>query len=179
MATMNRNLNLEEVNSDAFMGIPYLNYQSIFQKIIFFGSILLGIVLNIIMTFFFDVNRNLAIVLTILPLTVGVAFGCNYNQDLTLIQYLMLILFKPKKTYGSKSTEDLAYIRTSAEKVRREEELRNRQNLSPEEHRKFLLKVIIGIVVIVVLFIMVLFVIKTMKPAPELHHTVENISMEA
>lgn len=37
MASMNRNVNLEEVNTDAFMGISYLNYQSMLQKVVFIG----------------------------------------------------------------------------------------------------------------------------------------------
>lgn len=178
MATMNRNLNLEEVNSDAFMGIPYLNYQTMIQKIIFVGSILVGITLNVVLTFFFDINRNLTIMLTIFPLIVGVAFGCNYNQDLTLMQYLILVLCKPQRTYNSVSTEDLENIRKSADKVRREEELRKRQNISPEENRKFLMKVIIGVFVAVVLLIVMLVVIKSVKPEPEIHHTVASIDVE-
>ena len=39
MASMNRNVNLEEVNTDAFMGISYLNYQSMLQKVVFIGGI--------------------------------------------------------------------------------------------------------------------------------------------
>ena len=35
MATMNRNINLEEINADAFMGIPFLNHQTIIQKVEF------------------------------------------------------------------------------------------------------------------------------------------------
>lgn len=35
MASMNRNVNLEEINTDAFMGITYLNYQSLAQKFLF------------------------------------------------------------------------------------------------------------------------------------------------
>ena len=43
MASMNRNVNLEEVNTDAFMGISYLNHQSMLQKVVFVGGIVIGI----------------------------------------------------------------------------------------------------------------------------------------
>ena len=35
MATMNRNLNLEEVDNDGFMGFDFFKYQSVKQKIVF------------------------------------------------------------------------------------------------------------------------------------------------
>ena len=56
MATMNRNVNLEEINTDTFMGIPFLNDQTIGQKIIFWGSLILGIAWNIIGNFAFHLN---------------------------------------------------------------------------------------------------------------------------
>ena len=48
MASMNRNVNLEEVNTDAFMGISYLNYQSMLQKVVFIGGIVIGIAINLV-----------------------------------------------------------------------------------------------------------------------------------
>ena len=39
MAQMNRNVNLEEIDSDALFGIDALKNQSILQKIVFFGSV--------------------------------------------------------------------------------------------------------------------------------------------
>ena len=88
MASMNRNVNLEEINTDAFMGISYLNYQSIPQKIVFIGGVLVGIALNLIGTFILDISINVSILLNLVPLLVGVVFGCNYNEDLSLIKYM-------------------------------------------------------------------------------------------
>ena len=43
MAQMNRNVNLEEIDSDALFGIDALKNQSIFQKFIFFGAVIAGV----------------------------------------------------------------------------------------------------------------------------------------
>lgn len=173
MATMNRNLNLEEVNSDAFMGISYLNYQTMPQKIVFIGSIVAGVAINLTMNFIFEVSSSISVFLSIIPLIAGAAFGCNYNQDLSLVQYLSLVLFKPKKSYGSRSTEDLAYIRQTSDDIRREEE--KQQTMSPEEHRKFLVKVAIGAAVSVIIFIVLLVVLMVIQPDTEIHHTVSSV----
>ena len=58
MASMNRNVNLEEVNTDAFMGISYLNYQSMLQKVVFIGGIVIGIAINLVGTFLLEININ-------------------------------------------------------------------------------------------------------------------------
>ena len=60
MASMNRNVNLEEINTDAFMGISFLNYQSLPQKIVFIGGVVAGIAINLIGTFVFNININVA-----------------------------------------------------------------------------------------------------------------------
>ena len=79
MASMNRNVNLEEVNTDAFMGISYLNYQSMLQKVVFIGGIVIGIAINLVGTFLLEININVTMILTLVPILSGVAFGCNFN----------------------------------------------------------------------------------------------------
>lgn len=177
MATMNRNVNLEEINTDAFMGIPYLNYQSPLQKVIFWGSLVVAIGINLIINFFFQINMVLTILFTLLPLMVGIAYGCNYNEDLSLIQYFKLIMFKPTKTYFSCPTEDLQYLRNSAERIRQEEELKKRQQqqATPEEQRKLLFKLLIGIVIAVVFLVVILVAIYSTK-TEEVHHTISMIN---
>lgn len=173
MATMNRNVNLEEINSDAFMGIPFLNYQTVFQKGIFIGSIIVGIGLCFVSIFFLDLGANVAVLLTLLPLIPGIAFGCNYNQDLSLLKYLKLILFKPSNILYSKSTEDLLQLRNAADRIKQEEELKQReaQKASPEQQRKLLLKLIIGIIAFFIFMAVIIFIIMQTK-TDSIHHTV-------
>ena len=174
MAQMKRNLNLEEVNSDAFMGIPFLNYQTIPQKMLFWGSMIFGIILNLVSIFAFSANANIAVLLMLLPLIFGVAFGCNYNQDLSLFQYLMLILKKPAKKYASKPTEDILQLRNSAKQFELEERKREQQRnpVTAESQKKLLIKLLIGIVAFILFLVIVLGVLGNRKEN-ELHHTIE------
>ena len=48
MAQMNRNVNLEEIDSDALFGIEALKNQTILQKIVFWGCVLLGVLANVL-----------------------------------------------------------------------------------------------------------------------------------
>lgn len=173
MATMNRNLNLEEVNSDALMGISYLNYQTVSQKVIFFGSIIVGIALNLLGNFLFHIGTGASICITLIPLIVGIAFGCNYNQDLSLIKYVKLLLFKPSVTYYSKPTEDIEQIKNSASRIKKEELLKERQQqqASPEEQKKLLIKLLIGVIAFIIFMIVILMVISGSR-TQEIHHTV-------
>lgn len=173
MATMNRNVNLEEVNSDAFMGIPFLNHQTMLQKVLFWGSVIAAIVWNIVGTFVLHINANIIIFTTLIPLGFGVAFGCNYNEDLSLLSYLKLILFKPAVVYVTKPTEDFEQIKTVAARMDREAELREKQkNVTPEQQHKLLIKLLSGILIAVVLFIIALIVIVS-SHEDVLHHIIQ------
>ena len=57
MAQMERNVNLEEIDADAFFGIDALKGQSILQKLIFFCCLLAGIVANVCMPMFLHPPR--------------------------------------------------------------------------------------------------------------------------
>ena len=170
MATMNRNPNLEEINTDAFMGITFLSHQTFGQKIFFFGGVILGIGLNVICNYVLQMNMMVSILMTLVPIMIGIAYGCNYNEDLTLMQYLKLILFRPSKAYYSKSTEDVVYLRAAEDRIRMEE-LRQEmlEQQSPEARRKVLVKLIVGIVVGIILFVVLLIVVMSTK-TNEIHH---------
>lgn len=80
MAQMNRNVNLEEIDSDALFGIDALKNQSIFQKFIFFGAVIAGVMLNVLLPLFFETPRIVCVLLFMVLLMIGVAFGCNYTE---------------------------------------------------------------------------------------------------
>ena len=127
MASMNRNVNLEEVNTDAFMGISYLNYQSMLQKVVFIGGIVIGIAINLVGTFLLEININVTMILTLVPILSGVAFGCNFNEDLSLIKYFKLLISKPVETFYSKPAEDLEQLHQEVDRIKEEAELKQRQ----------------------------------------------------
>lgn len=177
MATMNRNLNLEEVNSDAFMGIPFLNHQTIIQKIIFFGSIVGAVVVMLVGILAFQWNVNATMFASMIPLIIGVMFGCNYNQDLTLIQYLHLILFKPVRSFTTRPTEELDNFRSAAEKMEQEEKIKRQQEKqsSPAEQMRM---IIILLVIVFVIFLFVIITIAVIKSRgnEEIHHTIAAVA---
>ncbi len=177
MASMNRNVNLEEINTDAFMGISFLNYQSLPQKAIFIGGIVAAIAINLVGTFVFDISMNFSMFLAFIPLLIGTAFGGNYNEDLSLIQYFRLLISKPAKAYYSKPVEDLEQLHNSEMRIRKEEELRKQQQekLSDEAQKKLLIKMGIIAAISIIIFIALVVVLKATKKN-ELHHTIQEVS---
>lgn len=127
-------------------------------------------------TFVFNININVSIFLTLIPILIGVAFGCNYNEDLSLIRYFKLLISKPAKEYYSKPVEDLEQLHNAAARIREEEELRKRQQekMSDEAQRKLLIKMGVGALIAIVLLVAVLVVIKVTK-TEEIHHTVQTM----
>ena len=177
MASMNRNVNLEEINTDAFMGISFLNYQSLPQKAIFIGGIVAAIAINLVGTFVFDISMNFSMFLAFIPLLIGTAFGGNYNEDLSLIQYFRLLISKPAKAYYSKPVEDLEQLHNAEMRIRKEEELRKQQQekLSDEAQKKLLIKMGIIAAISIIIFIALVVVLKATKKN-ELHHTIQEVS---
>ena len=151
MASMNRNVSLEEINTDAFMGITYLNYQSLAQKVIFVGGIVVAVGGNLIGTFIFNIGVNVSVFLTFIP----------------------LLISKPSKAYYSRPVEDLEQLHNSAAKIREEEELRKKQQekMSDEAQKKLLIKIGIGVIIAIFIFIVLVMIVKSTKK-DELHHTV-------
>lgn len=178
MAQMNRNVNLEEIDSDALFGIEALKNQTLMQKIIFFGSVILGVLANVLLPLYYGTPTIVCIMIFMVFLLVGVGFGCNYTEDMTYGRYLYFFFFKPTKPLSYQSTEDVTAIRKKAEEIKKEEEmmLRMKQQANPEEQRKLLIKMI-AFVLILVVAIGAVFVYAGMKEDSNIHHTV-NVEME-
>ena len=111
MATMNRNLNLEEVDSDGFMGFDFFKYQTVKQKIIFcvFAVAGIGTLLTINLRLI-PLPNMLGTIGMFMFIAIGVLFGCNANKDYSLWQYIKLKFFGKEQLLLFKSTEDIAYI---------------------------------------------------------------------
>lgn len=176
MAQMNRNVNLEEIDSDALFGIEALKNQTFMQKIIFFGSVILGVLANVLLPLYCGTPTVVCIIIFMVFLLIGVGFGCNYTEDMTYGRYLYFFFFKPTKPLAYESTEDVIKIRQKAEEIKKEEEmmLRMKQQANPEEQRKLLVKVIAFVLVLVVA-IGAVFVYAGIKEDSNIHHTVSDI----
>jgi hypothetical protein len=179
MAQMNRNLNLEEIDSDALFGIDALKNQTIFQKIIFFGCVIAGVMLNVLLPLFFETPRIACVVMFLVLLLVGVAFGCNYTEDMNYGRYMYFFFFKPSTPLFYESTEDVEKIRKKAMEIKKEEEmiLRRQQQADPGAQRKLLMKVIIFVIVLGV-GIGAAFIYGGIKDKNNLHHKAEVVTEE-
>ena len=171
MAQMNRNVNLEEIDSDALFGIDALKNQTILQKIVFFGSVIAGVLLNVLLPLYYDTPRIACILMFLGLLLVGVAFGCNYTEDMTYGKYLYCFFFKPSILLTYISTEDVEKVREKALVLKKEEEmtLRQKQQADPEAQRKLLIKLVLFVVVIAVAIGSV-FIYKGINQDKNLHH---------
>ncbi|MSS64304.1 hypothetical protein [Velocimicrobium porci] len=179
MAQMNRNVNLEEIDSDALFGIDALKNQTIFQKIVFFGSVIAGVLLNVLLPLYCDTPRIVCILMFLGLLLIGVAFGCNYTEDMTYGKYLYCFFFKPSITLFYESTEDVEKIKEKAIVLKREEDmkLRRQQQADPVAQRKLLIKLVLFVVVIAIAIGSV-FIYKGINEDKNLHHEVERVMEE-
>ena len=171
MAQMNRNVNLEEIDSDALFGIDALKNQTILQKIVFFGSVIAGVLLNVFLPLYYDTPRIVCILMFLGLLLVGVAIGCNYTEDMTYGKYMYCFFFKPSISLQFESTEDVDKVKEKALVLKKEEELtlRRQQQADPEAQRKLLIKLVLFVVVIAVAIGSV-FIYKGINKDKNLHH---------
>ena len=105
MASMQRNVDLEEIESDAPLGLDFLKYQTPFQKIWLISMIFTGVGLMLLGTFVLKININICVVFVFVPLLFGILFGANYNQDFSVFQYIVHTLKKSSVKYVFDSTE--------------------------------------------------------------------------
>lgn len=173
MAAMKRNVNLEEIDTDSFMGISYLKNQSSVQKFIFIMGVIMSIAVDIVGTTLLEFSMGITLIVGFIPLIVSVAFGCNYNEDFSLIEYIMLLTSSPTKVYFSKPYEDLEHLRNSAERIRQEEELieSEKKKASDEEQHKLLVRVAIAFTVFVLVIIATIICVKIFNTT-DTHHVV-------
>ena len=173
MAQMERNVNLEEIDADALFGIDALKGQSILQKLIFFCCLLAGIVANVCMPMFLHTPRVVCVFIFLGCILVGIAFGCNYTEDLTYGKYLYCYFIKPVKTLRYESTEDIELIKKRAEELKKEEDLllKRERNANPREQRKLLVRLLAFVLVMAILLLSALVYVKAVKPK-SYHHEV-------
>ena len=173
MAQMERNVNLEEIDADALFGIDALKGQSILQKLIFFCCLLAGIAANVCMPMFLHTPRVVCVFIFLGCILVGIAFGCNYTEDLTYGKYLYCYFFKPVKTLRYESTEDIELIKKRAEELKKEEDLllKRERNADPRDQRKLLVRLLAFVLIMVILLLSALVYVKAMKPK-SYHHEV-------
>ena len=143
MVKMDRNLNLEEIETDAFMGIEFFKYQTLFQKIIFIGGFAVGLFLMLFFDFYLNVSTNIAMILMLPPIGCGVLLGCNYNRDLTFFKFLLLKYTRPVTRITNKKESDLEQIYKNLNKLEQETESQQNSKEEFEKKKKRLYKTLI------------------------------------
>ena len=173
MAQMERNVNLEEIDSDAPFGIDALKNQTIAQKVVFTTCLLGGVLINVALPLLFHTPRIFCIALFLILLCIGIAFGCNYEDEMSYGKYLYRSVFQPVKTLTFCSTEDIREVDKKAEALRQKEEmiLRQEAGRDPKEQRKMLLKLILfGVLIVTILGGTLIY--KSVTKESSLHHEV-------
>lgn len=176
MAFMNRNVNLEEIDSDAVLGIPFLIHQTLVQKIILVSGLVIGISLFLVGAFVFNLNYVVLIIVSFIPIVVGVLWGGNYNEDLSLAKYVSLSISKPSITLYSKPMEDIEQIRKKASELEKQEQIEKiRSSQTVEEQKKLFHRILIGFGLFTLLLLIVIIVLVSIKSSggqEGIHHTV-------
>lgn len=126
---------------------------------------------------FFQTPRIVCILIFMALLMVGVAFGCNYTEDMTYGKYLYFFFFKPTQPLFYESTEDVVKIREKAKELQKEEELllRAKQQADPAVQRKLLIK-LVAFVLVLAIAIGGVFIAKGIKDKNNIHHKADVIT---
>lgn len=75
-----------------FLGIEALKNQTLVQKLVFFGSVILGVLANVLLPIYCGTPAIVCIMIFMVFLVIGVGFGCNYTEDMTYGRYLYWFL---------------------------------------------------------------------------------------
>lgn len=177
MAQMERNVNLEEIDTDSLFGIPFLSFQSLGQKVLLASCLAFSIILMVVGTVILDFNSYVILGICFIPLIVGVLFGCNYNEDFSLFRYLKLILINPVKKYRSMPSEDLDQIRkkkTAVEKA--EKEMLSDKDILTSDYRKKTRTILVICFCSFTLILIILFFVLSSVKDNNVHHVVSMIN---
>lgn len=171
---MDRNVNLEEYDNTGFMNIDYFRYQTVKQKAILYVSAGIAIVIVLAVNILYPKYQMFGVVAAAPILGLGGLFSSNFNQDLTMLQYLKLKLRPSVYVTPLLSTEDPMYVRGYFKEVPKEELVQQ----SPAEYAAYKKKVIrlliIGVVgfFILMIGIVVFFLSHKESISNDVHHTV-------
>ena len=171
---MERNLNLEEVDADAMFGLKAFKYQSVGQRVLFFGLVGVGILMNVALPLVFEVPRIICVGILIVLLVIAVSFGCNYTEGLTYGRYVYQLIFKPVKRIEFISSLDKERLRKKNNELiqKEDEKLRLMNNANKEAQRKLLIKIVVFVVILATIIVGA-FTFAAIRDKSNIHHEVE------
>jgi len=168
-----RNIDLEEIDSDAPFGIIYLAHQSVAQKIIFFGSATVAAAFFVASQFVFELPFAACFVIEIILGSIGFLFGANQCEYLSIAQYLKLIFFKPIKYAKYVSSEDITLMKDAVERVN-DEAAKNEKAIveATQEGQRRMLIVVVALIIGFVILGLGLKALSSYKAGQMTHHTI-------
>ena len=174
MAQMERNTNLEEIENSGFLGMEQFKYQTMAQKVVFFSTVAISIGAFLVITFVFHKNPTIALFIFCPLMIAGTLFSSNFNQDLTMVKYLMLRIKKPITMVPVMSSEDPEYLKLMADEVKRESEKANESDNIEETKKKALRTLLtMGVVFVIIIVVVIIIAAATKNQTPNtIHHTV-------
>lgn len=181
MVATNRNFNIEEIDTD-LIDLPFIKHQTVLQKIIFYGCVIGGIGTMLVLTFTTEIPAILTTLLFLLFGGVGVLFGGNYNEDLSLWQYIIYKLTQRTAYLEPVSSEDARAIEREAARIERDEKAKENdvRARDPNESRRMLKMLLTIVIVFVTLIVGLVAVITYRKGTTDTtHHTIETVVEES
>ncbi len=175
MVFYERNIDIEAIDTDSFLGIKLLSNQSIGQKLIFWGSVVLS-VSAVSALYFLGIPAIVYILVMIAILGVGVLFGTNYNDYLSLFQYAKGQFQKKVVTFESHPVSDVRRIRREGKVLRSMDEkmLKDASGFDKKASRRMLLAGAAFIVAaLIALFAMIAIKRQMDAPRPAIHTEIE------
>lgn len=174
-----RNVNLEEIDSDALFGIQYLSHQTMSQKVILWGNVIIAAASFIVTQMIYHFPFFVSFIISTVFVGVGFLFGANQSEHLTVGGYLKLVFFKPVKYVNYMSSEDVYVMKDEAEKLKTEAERQEklRSEVTPEGQRRSLLMVVL-LIVGFMSFAFILLGLKSYKQSHMQHHTIGYVTEE-
>ncbi|MCR5339266.1 MAG: hypothetical protein K6E75_12000 [Lachnospiraceae bacterium] len=171
MPQMERNVDIESIDSDTLFGIEALRHQSIGQKILFYGCLLMGILSNTLLPHFFHTPGIVNVAAFMTFLMIGIAGGCNYSQGISYGRYVRLLIFEKKKILIYQSTEDIRNVkRRSLKEMPEEKQDKNEQ--------KRMIARAIALILAIILMLAGIYCLKAYRQGTMVHHEVEGSMYE-
>ncbi|MCR5338174.1 MAG: hypothetical protein K6E75_06415 [Lachnospiraceae bacterium] len=174
MPQMERNVDLEKIDSDTLFGIEALRYQRLGQKVLFYGCLLAGVGANTLMPHFLHTPGIINVLAFAFFLMIGIAGGCNYSQEMTYGRYLMSVLFEEKKILSYRSGEDIRFLKETevGSNGQKAEGAKQIQKQDAGERKRMLAAFIVMILVLVIVLTGI-YAGARQKEISNIHHEIE------
>lgn len=178
MIVLDRNVNLEEIGTDAPFGVEQLMYQTIVQKVVMTVCVIASAAFMIVNTFLIHLDSLIAIAIMILPLIFAVMFSCNYNQDMSLGAYFIHMFTKPFKRYNFQSYSGIESLEEAVKDAGKVENVTEKDEEFKQAQKKQLIRLAVVGMIVVIAVIAALVVAPMFKESDTGYHHEAAVTIE-